>query len=161
MERCNQCCKETLRKNNSLNSNQMKIKNLFCIITILFSGACFANTKSFVVISGVTHNNTNLYISIFNSEQSYKKREPFFSKQIIANSNIVKVEIDLPQGEYLFSVFQDLNKNGKCDSNIIGIPKEPVGISKYDGKGAPGNFQKHKVLIGPDSNKVSIDLHRL
>ena len=139
----------------------MKIINLLSIFAIMFTGDCFANTKVSVVISGASSDGTNLYISIFNSEQSYKKREPFLSKRVTSTGSTVSVVLELSEGEYLFSVFQDLNKNGKCDSNIIGIPKEPVGISKYDGKGAPGNFQKHKITIGPDSKKVSIDLHRL
>ena len=37
-------------------------------------------------------------------------------------------------GEYAASVFLDLNENGKLDTNAIGSPKEPWGVS-HDAKG--------------------------
>ena len=33
-------------------------------------------------------------------------------------------------GEYAASVFLDLNENGKLDTNAVGSPKEPWGVSK-------------------------------
>ena len=33
-------------------------------------------------------------------------------------------------GEYAASVFLDINENGKLDTNAIGSPKEPWGVSK-------------------------------
>ena len=33
-------------------------------------------------------------------------------------------------GEYAASVFQDLNLNGKLDTNAIGSPSEPWGVSQ-------------------------------
>jgi len=136
-------------------------KIILAVIAIMVSGLCFSNTKVTLEIIGSKANGTNLYISVFNSEKSYKERSFCYSTKVSAEDNITYVEIELPAGEYLFSIFQDINKNMKCDSNLIGIPKEPVGITKYDGKGAPGNFNKHKVNIGTESKKISIKLHKL
>jgi uncharacterized protein (DUF2141 family) len=36
----------------------------------------------------------------------------------------------VPYGTYAFTVYQDMNANRKLDTNFIGIPKEPVGVSK-------------------------------
>ncbi|HHL53040.1 MAG TPA: DUF2141 domain-containing protein [Flammeovirgaceae bacterium] len=35
----------------------------------------------------------------------------------------------IPPGEYTVSVYHDLNDNGELDSNMMGIPTEPYGIS--------------------------------
>jgi len=37
---------------------------------------------------------------------------------------------ELPHGKYAVSVFQDLNNNGKLDTNFLGIPTEPYGYSQ-------------------------------
>ena len=36
---------------------------------------------------------------------------------------------DLPPGVYAVAVYEDLNSNLKLDHNLIGIPREPVGVS--------------------------------
>lgn len=36
---------------------------------------------------------------------------------------------DLPEGEYAISLYQDVNSDGKCNRNFIGIPKEPYAFS--------------------------------
>ncbi|OJV20822.1 MAG: hypothetical protein BGO30_05775 [Bacteroidetes bacterium 41-46] len=136
-------------------------KVLFCISTLFISHIALSKTSVSVQINNADPDRTILYLSVFNNEEGYKKRVAYISTSAIAGRSIEVIELELSPGNYLFSVFQDLNKNKKCDSNLIGIPKEPVGISKYDGKGAPGNFQKHKVYIGSESVRVSIDLHRL
>jgi len=42
-------------------------------------------------------------------------------------SSTITHNLELPNGEYVFSAYQDTNFNGKLDKNIFGIPKEPSG----------------------------------
>lgn len=42
---------------------------------------------------------------------------------------VAGVFTNVPDGKYAMSVLQDLNNNGTLEKNIIGIPKEPVGVS--------------------------------
>jgi len=42
----------------------------------------------------------------------------------------------LPAGDYAIRVMHDVNGNGELDSNMVGMPKEPWGISNN----ARGNF---------------------
>lgn len=50
---------------------------------------------------------------------------------------VVKVGLTgLPDGPLAISVFQDLNGNGKLDSNMMGMPTEPYAFSRQ----AQGNF---------------------
>jgi len=64
----------------------------------------------------------------------------------------------LPQGECMVWAYQDGNNNGKLDSGIFGIPKEPIGLTNYGGKGVPGGFNKHKVPVNRDTAKITINL---
>jgi uncharacterized protein (DUF2141 family) len=48
--------------------------------------------------------------------------------------------------------------NQKMDANIIGMPKEPVGISNYDGKGIPGGFNKLKMSVTALTKTIPIKL---
>jgi uncharacterized protein (DUF2141 family) len=48
----------------------------------------------------------------------------------IAEHNATLHVTGVPYGTYAFTVYQDLNTNRKLDTNFIGIPKEPVGVSK-------------------------------
>lgn len=37
---------------------------------------------------------------------------------------------NLPSGKYVLALFQDVNDNGKLDTNLFGIPKEPYAFSQ-------------------------------
>jgi uncharacterized protein (DUF2141 family) len=64
-------------------------------------------------------------------------------------------------GEYVVTAFQDSIKNKKMDYNLVGVPKELVGISNYEGKGFPTKtFDKQKIHINSSTPKVSIGLHK-
>ncbi len=45
------------------------------------------------------------------------------------DGDAVTLELVLPPGEYALSIFHDVNDNGKLESNFIGLPKEPAGLS--------------------------------
>lgn len=47
----------------------------------------------------------------------------------VAGTTIVIVP-NVPPGRYAAQAFQDLNGNGKLDRNLLGIPREPIGISR-------------------------------
>jgi acyl-CoA reductase-like NAD-dependent aldehyde dehydrogenase/uncharacterized protein (DUF2141 family) len=48
---------------------------------------------------------------------------------ILTNVQHLRIDTDLPSGTYAVSVYEDLNSNHKLDHNLIGIPREPVGVS--------------------------------
>ena len=59
---------------------------------------------------------------------------------------------DLPQGFYSFSYYHDVNNNGKLDTNLVGIPKEPYGFSNGEkGRFGPPSFEDSKFKIQNDT----------
>ena len=113
--------------------------------------------KVTVNISGIKSSEGQIILCIYNSSENYDKRNAFQEFKIIPEIDNVTFETQLPDGEYLVMLVHDLNNNGKLDTSFIGMPKEPVGLSNYDGKGIPGKFKKHKFSVTEDT-AVSIPL---
>ena len=72
----------------------------------------------------------NVQIAIYDKANFLKTDIPNFSK-IIKRENYdnFKVVFNLPQGEYAAAIFQDLNEDGKMNTNFFGLPTDPYGFS--------------------------------
>ena len=82
------------------------------------------------------------------------KRIVFQEVKLKPEIDTVIFEINLPDGEYLVMLVHDINNNGKLDTSFIGMPKEPVGLNNYDGKGIPGKFKKHKFSVNENTEII-------
>lgn len=60
----------------------------------------------------------------------------------------------LPAGDYAIRVMQDLDADGKLKTNMIGMPKEPWGMSNNaTGKFGPPTWKDARFTLGPDSQQ--------
>lgn len=136
---------------------------LTCLLGINLSAYSQTNNVRTVTleIRNVTANSGTLHISISRSVASYKSQRPDTTFQIAPTSTVVKRVIELPTGDCVVNVYQDINNNGKADTGFLGIPKEPVGITNWNGRGPPGNFNKHKITINETTTSVVVDLYQL
>lgn len=139
------------------------MKRSICILAVLVSfAAVFASEiEVSIVITGVTPDGGDLYVQMFNSEDSYKKGEPFRSWVAEPSGATVTLTSPMPAGEYYVMVFQDANGNGDLDTKLFGIPREPVGISNFNGRSMPGGFNKHKMMVDSSNPVIPVQLHRL
>ncbi len=135
--------------------------SIIYLAVFLYCGVASAQNNLSLDIAGVKKNGGKLFISIFNNEESYNERKIYFSFVTNPDAETISVALTLSNGEYLFSIYQDNNSNGKLDTNLLGIPKELFGFSNYNGKSAPGNFNKHKVLVNEKTNKITVHLYKL
>lgn len=132
-----------------------------CLTMVILSTIASAQLLVKLKIEGVEKNEGKIYVSIFNSESTYKTRDAYLSFSLNADNEAIIKDLNLPTGQYVFSIYQDSNRNGKLDSNLIGIPKEKFGFTNYDGKSAPGSFNRHKVQINEKVNKVVVSLNKI
>jgi uncharacterized protein (DUF2141 family) len=67
----------------------------------------------------------------------------------------------LPEGRWAVMVLQDLNGNGRADTNMLGMPKEPYGASnnRLPRMSAP-KFEEALVELGPQGAAITIELRR-
>lgn len=136
------------------------MKKFFVAFTIFLMASLVFSNEVKVKITKVRQNEGKVIISIHGSKDSFKSHVPDKTLILEASADEIEKVINLPDGEFVFCVFQDINGDGEINSNLIGIPKEPFGFSNYNGKSAPGNFEKHKVLIQKDT-EISIELFKM
>lgn len=136
-------------------------KIIVSFAVFLYTVICVGQVSFNLEISGVEKHGGRLYLSLFDSEQKYKEKRVYLSLEVSSGSETLNVPLTLTCGEYFFSVFQDSNGDGKLETGIMGIPKELVGLSNYDGKGVPGNFNRHKVLINEKTKRIVIHLYKI
>ena len=138
------------------------MKKIFVFLAaILCSGIAFSQNSFTLEITGVKKQGGKLYISFFNSEQSFDERKTYHSIVSNANAETVSIPFSLPTDEYVISMYQNSNGNGVLDSNFLGIPKEAFGFSNYYGKSASGNYDKLKVHVNDKIKKISVHLFKI
>lgn len=104
----------------------------------------------------------NLHVAVYASEQGFPSQEgnANIKSAVVVKEDITELVIpDIAAGEYAVAVFVDMNGNGVLDRNFIGIPKEPVGISRAtkDRLGSP-RFSDAAFKIGDGITAISIEL---
>lgn len=121
------------------------------------AGAFAMDRHSTIELRGVAAGDGKVYVALYDSEPAYKNDEPFKGFVLDATSATIRIDVSLPEGLYVVSAFQDVNGNGKLDLGIFGIPKEPIWLSGYDGKGIPGGFEKLKFRIDRDDQAIIVN----
>ena len=142
------------------------MKKFIFIFTILFAVFTSLYSEETKIEFEVTLNITNietiegkLFLSIYQDAQSFKKKEPLKTISVQVDGKDMTITEKLPQGEYVFFVYQDINENNKLDRNFLGMPKEPVGYGNHKG-GRPGGFNKLKIEI-KENKSVDIKLFKI
>ena len=134
----------------------------FIFFTMVFIGNVFANdTIRFALeLTGINVNQGKIYVKIYSNEKDYKNDIPCIYFVLESTNQDITPIFDIPEGEYLIALFQDTNNNGKLDTNFLGIPKEPVGLSNHTG-GIPGGWNKQKFPINNNSNRIKINIRKI
>ncbi|NTV01614.1 MAG: DUF2141 domain-containing protein [Chlorobiaceae bacterium] len=113
-----------------------------------------------LTLSGVRSGNGEIRIALFNSKTGFPgKTELAFSRAVVSAEGETSVHLlePVPYGTYAVAVFQDENRNGKLDTNFLGIPKEGVGASNNPKpKFGPPSFEDAKFVV--DRPEIALDI---
>ena len=87
-------------------------------------------------------------IAIFDSENKYMEN-PILAEIVPVSQTNIEWQIEnLAYGQYAIAVYHDKNKNGKLDTNILGIPLEVYGFSNNArGKFGPASWNQAKFTV--------------
>ena len=141
------------------------ILSVFLTVVLIFSmsESIHAGGKSAGALSvrvvGLKNNNGVVYVTLFNSKESYiKHKYKEIAIKPVDNEAVGSFE-KLSFGEYAISVIHDQNGNGKLDSNIFRIPKEPYGFSNNAAAtfGPPG-FEESAFAFNSNQQIIEIRL---
>ena len=134
-------------------------KKLF-FLCVLFAvmESVFADNNVTLEVNGVIIQGGSVYVAVYSNENDYKAETPFIKFILDPVNSTITRNLELPNGEYVVSVFQDANSDGVLDTNFFGMPREPVGITNYNGRGIPGGFHKLKVPVNNYSTRITVNM---
>ena len=132
---------------------------LFLMVVI---GNTFANDPiGFTLeITGVNVNQGQVYVKIYANDRDYRNDVPYATSVLESASASIIHSFDIAAGEYVISLFQDMNNNGRSDTNFLGMPREPVALSNHT-RGIPGGFNKLKIPINNNANQLTMNLRQI
>lgn len=133
----------------------------FAVFMVLSAKILSAQSTVTIEFFGVVKNGGKVYVSMFNSENSYNEKQVYLKFEMEPVQENIQEELSLPYGEYFFSAYQDHNGNGKLDSGLMGIPKEKFAFNNYDAKSPPGGFSRHKVTIDKKVSRIKMQFFKL
>jgi uncharacterized protein (DUF2141 family) len=127
-----------------LQLNQKINRVTFCFVLLSFVAIMdkneLADTSHYSIhlhISGIQEARGSLRIAMFDNEESFLNTpNAIYLKVLEVNDTLErKLSIpNLPEGDYAVAVFHDLNKNGRLNTNWLGIPTEPYAFSNDAGR---------------------------
>jgi len=132
-----------------------------CVFLFVFGNVFADNINATIEINGIIVNGGSVYVAVYSNENDYKAEKPFIKFILSPVNSKISHSLELPNGEYVVSVFQDTNSNGNLDTNFFDIPSEPIGKTNYSLRGAPGGFNKLKTPINNNSTKLIVNLGKV
>lgn len=126
-------------------------KIIISIVLFISSLVSAQNVNLTVKITGLKSNTGKVQVGLFNSEGTFLKTAfKGVSSEITSNAAIVTFS-NIPKGKYAISAYHDTNKNGKLDTNFIGIPKEDFACSNNaKGKMGPPKYEDAQFDLNKD-----------
>ncbi|MDP4535120.1 DUF2141 domain-containing protein [Alkalimonas collagenimarina] len=117
------------------------IKTLALTAGVLSSSVLHAGDIA-VTIDNLTANKGKIYASLCQQNDFMRGRCGFEIVRQVLQPQQTLIFNDVVAGTYAVSVFYDVNDNGKLDTNLFGIPKEPTGVSNnVTGRNGPPKFE--------------------
>lgn len=125
-----------------------KIGLLTMLVVAWYSSQAQQSSEVKVKIENIKHFEGSIKIALYNQEDHFLSKEIASDGKSIVDSNLEFTFDGLPGGTYAISVFHDENDNGKLDTNLIGIPKEPYAFSNNaKGMFGPPSFEDCKFVV--------------
>lgn len=123
------------------------LRRIILSSTLLLCAATAAAATVEVRVAGVTAKG-KVNVAVCDKERFLKTCAYSASAPAQAGETLVSVK-DVPPGTWAVVAYQDENSNGKLDTNLLGIPKEPYGFSRdARSKFGPPGFEDAAIEIG-------------
>lgn len=106
-----------------------------------------------VRITGFESTGGALAIALFDNAADYETQSNAVRRAWleVSGAEVVWEVESLPAGEYALIAYQDTNGNREIDFRVLGMPKEPVGVSNNArGVLGPPGFDAAKFSVGND-----------
>lgn len=116
-----------------------------------------------LVINNPGKEGKTLFVAVHSIADDFPSRDDkALKRSVVATGDKTELTIaNISPGVYAVAVFADMNGNGKLDTNLIGMPKEPVAVSR-DAKGhfGPPKFAEAAFKVGDGMETQTITFKR-
>jgi uncharacterized protein (DUF2141 family) len=68
-------------------------------------------------------------VALYTSGEGFPGGKPKELRRVPVKGEVQQISFTVEPGDYAVAIFQDVNDNGKLDTRLFGIPKEPYGFS--------------------------------
>jgi uncharacterized protein (DUF2141 family) len=135
---------------------------LVCLLFNLSGQTTIEKGTIIIELSNIRNQNGLIKVALFDDKDAYptKPENAILRKHYEINSKQLLVHIDnINYGTYAISILHDENRNGKMDSNWLGIPKEGTGASN-NAKGffGPPKFKDASFELKEKETKLKIEM---
>ena len=127
-------------------------KIISIIVFLVCSIVAAQNVNLTLKVSGLKSNTGLIQLGLFNSKGDFLQSAFKGTSSAIKSKGAVITFLNIPKGEYAISAYHDKNKNGKLDTNFMGIPKEDI-VCSNNAKGfmGPPKYDDAKFELNKDS----------
>jgi uncharacterized protein (DUF2141 family) len=136
-------------------------KSVFAAALVLGAFSPLSHAAELTIeVSNITELKGSVMVALYVNGETWLGK-PALGSGAAANAEKVTVKFaDVPAGSYAAAVYQDVNGNGKMDSNVMGIPTEPYGFSNNaTGRFGPPKFDAAKFLMADTATAIKLDLN--
>ncbi len=131
----------------------MQWKRSTCVYLLLIVAfACRSVTADelpgilMIEIVGLKQATGTVHIAVYNSDSTWLGDEAVMTEKVAVadamDGDLVRTEVQLPLGKYAISAFHDQDDDGELNTNLIGMPKEPIAVSNNAlGKFGPPKYE--------------------
>ena len=139
------------------------MKRLMFAVAILLTATVHAGElKLELAGKGMAGNEVRIAIYNANAPEQFPSDQSFYRGLVseTKEDRLTVIVPDLPPGKYAVAAYVDDNRNGRQDTNFLGMPKEIYGFSNNArGMFGPPDFTAAAFEIGENIVTVSIHLH--
>lgn len=137
------------------------MKSITLILSfVLTSITAIAQTTTVTIqVNNIQVGKGSIVLNIYDKEASFFKTAYVSKTQTAVNSSL-KFSLEIPNGRYAISIFQDIDNNGKLNQGWFDIPLEPVGFgNNFKPKFSAPTFHNCAVIISKSNNQFTISLN--
>ncbi len=130
------------------------------ILLCLTGGNLSAQGRLEIIVKNVAPVHGTMRVALYNRAELFMKKHYLVGEEKVTDTTVAIFFDNLPAGEYALSIFHDINDNGKLDTNLLGIPREPWGFSNNArGRLGPPDFEAARFIVN-GKKEITILLNR-
>jgi uncharacterized protein (DUF2141 family) len=115
-----------------------------------------------IKLSNIKNQKAPIHLGFYKQENDFPAdgKQAFEFKATPNGKDTLTVSLpSVPPGDFAIAVYQDVNQNGRLDTNLFGMPKEPFGFSQnVHPKLSKPSFADCRITIAKAGQVVTITL---